>query len=399
MAARVLALSFIIALAGASLHASAAARAFSLDDSAKIVRVSDAQISPDGKQIAVVVERADLKKDMYAGELVLFDTATGAARALTQNRDDVGSPRWSPDGGTLAFVAPQGEGKDAKPQVLLLPMNGGEARPATNAPNGVEDYAWRPDGKAIAYVSPDDAKSKDAIKAHHDLFVVGDNDFLTQKAPVSSHVWLQNIEGGKPQRLTSGSWSVTGNLTWSRDGKYLAYDRLPDAYFGHFLHGHAAVLDVASKSDRIVGDAWTGNPLFAPSGDALAYLVGKNGSSAVQSELVVGGDAGDAPTPITPQLDRDVNWAAWMPGGNALAIAAHDRVTTGLWIASRSGALRRVDLNGRDFQEGTVARDGAIAFVAADASDPGEVYYLAPQAQTPKQLDALQCVDKRSAPR
>jgi dipeptidyl aminopeptidase/acylaminoacyl peptidase len=363
----------------------AAGGTFKLDDLARMVRVEDAQISPDGKQIVVLVEHPDLKKDTYRGELVLVDVASGSRRTLTQDRDEVGSARWSPDGMQLAFTAPQGEGKDAKDQVWLLPMNGGEARPLTKAPNGVEEYAWRPDGKAIAYLTPDDPSWKKAAQSHHDLFVVGDNDFLAQKPPVSSHIWLQNLDGGKPQRLTHGSWSVVGNLSWSADGKYLAFDRLPDAYQGHFLHGRSAVLDMASRQISIIGNAWTGNPIFARRSNALAYFTGKNGSLAVQNQPMVA-DGPRAGVPFAADLDRDVQWMAWMPQPDALALSAADRLARALWIASRSGALRRIDLGDVEFGGGSVANDGAIAFTGSSARDPGELYYLAPGASSAKRL-------------
>jgi dipeptidyl aminopeptidase/acylaminoacyl peptidase len=386
MRVRSLAVVFgIMAICSPVCGARAAAKTFTLDDISRIVRVEDAQISPDGKKIVVVVEHADLKKDAYNGELVLVDAASGARRTLTQDRDEVGSPRWSPDGAQLAFTAPQGEGKDAHDQVWVLPMDGGEARAVTKAPNGVEEYAWRPDGKAIAYLTPDDPSWKKAAQHHHDLFVVGDNDFLTQKPPVSSHIWLQPLDGGKAQRLTHGSWSVAGNLSWSADGKQIAFDRLPDAYGGHFLHGRAAVLDLASKQITLIGNTWTGNPVFARNGDALVYFTGKNGSLAVQNQLMLA-DGPHAGSPLASQLDRDVQWMAWIPGSDALALSAADHLSRDLWIAPRGGALRRIDLGGVEFGGGSVANDGAIAFTGSSARDPGELYYLGPGGSSPKRL-------------
>src|SRR5712692_7837018 len=145
----------------ASRPARAQMRHMELSDYAKITSVSDPQISPDGKTVVFVVSRPNLDQDRSDRELVLIDIATGAQHVLTYERKGVGSPRWSPNGDRLAFVAADGAGKDARPQVFVLPMaGGGEARKITEAPNGIEQFAWRPNGLDIAYVTSDEPANK-----------------------------------------------------------------------------------------------------------------------------------------------------------------------------------------------------------------------------------------------
>src|SRR6202040_830604 len=103
---------------GASL--SAQTRHIELNDYAKITSVSDPQISPDGKSIVFVVSRPNLEQDRSDRELVLMDIAGGTQHILTYERKGVGSPRWSPNGDRLAFLAADGADKEAKPQVFIL---------------------------------------------------------------------------------------------------------------------------------------------------------------------------------------------------------------------------------------------------------------------------------------
>ncbi len=364
-------------------------------DFAKVVRLSDPQISPDGKRIAVVVARADMTGDAYKSEIVLVDVATGAMRALTQARDRVGAPRWSPDGSQLAFVTTPicaSQPCKAKPQVFAFPMNGGDPRQLTKATNGVGSYAWRPDGRAIAYSSPDTPADETAIAKHQDLFTVGDQDFLSQSAPVPSHIWL--VLDGNASRLTSGMASLgsgefASDLSWSADGKRIAFTELPDAYNGHFGHSRACVVDVATKTTSCVtaANAFSQGPVFAPSGDAMVYSAAHDGYWSIQLDAVVRN--GSRIWQIAPQLDRDIHWVAWAPGGEALWFAADDRVTAGLWYAPLHGSPRRVDLGDVTFLGGSVARDGAVAFTGATTRDPSELYYLAPGATSPRRLADL----------
>ncbi len=366
----------------------ASARPFTLDDIPRIVSFSDAQITPDGKKIAVVVSRPDMKSDKTHSQLELIDVATGAMRVLTPTRDRIASPQFSSDGTQLAFISIAGEGKDAKEQVWILPMDGGEARPVTSAPNGVEDYSLRPDGKALAYITEDTPGNKKQLDAHHDLFVVGDNDFLSQAAPVPTHVWMQEIaEHAKAKRLTSGNPTDSGPISWSRDGRYVAFERGPDAYpLAHSLYARSVVYDIASGTQHTVGAPYSSNAVFAPEGTRIAYFAGKNGSIAVQNTLLVASDPSAGGRDAAPSVDRDIGWFAWMPHGQSIAFSAADRTTRALWIGAPGGAARRVDLGNVQFEDGTVASDGAIAFTGSTQADPSELYYLAADTHAVRKL-------------
>src|SRR5262249_31009034 len=124
-----------------------AAKRFELADLAKLVNLSDPQISPDGRSIVVVVSRSDLEKNKFRSELLLIEVETEKQRTLTHDREGVHHPRWSPDGSQLAFLANHGSGKDAETQIFVMPMNGGDARRITKTAKGVQHFTWRPDGK------------------------------------------------------------------------------------------------------------------------------------------------------------------------------------------------------------------------------------------------------------
>ena len=98
----------LAALIGVSLARPVAGqqpRRIQLDDFAAIVRVAEPQLSPDGKSVVCVVGRPNLKDDRYDSSLVLIDIASGTQRLLTQERKGVSSPRWSPSGDRVAFLA------------------------------------------------------------------------------------------------------------------------------------------------------------------------------------------------------------------------------------------------------------------------------------------------------
>src|SRR5712691_9317409 len=81
------------------------AERLTVDDYFRIVNVSDPQFSPDGKSIVCIVSRANRAEDRHDAELVLVDAASGTQRPITFERRGLASPRWSPDGESLAFLA------------------------------------------------------------------------------------------------------------------------------------------------------------------------------------------------------------------------------------------------------------------------------------------------------
>ena len=127
------------------------ARPMSLDDLLTAVRVADPQVSPDGRQVAFVRTTTDLAAGKRDADVWIVP-ADGSAppRPLTRNEKTDDTPRFSPDGKTLAFISARG----GAPQVYLLDLSGGEPRKLTDLSAGVQaPLVFSPDGKKLAFVS------------------------------------------------------------------------------------------------------------------------------------------------------------------------------------------------------------------------------------------------------
>ncbi len=388
-----------------SLGAAEPPKRLSVDDLEKIVRLSSPRISPDGRSIAVVVTRADAAKNKWLPELDLVDVATGVMRALTHDRKGVSHPRWSPSGDRLAFLAVDGTGKDARPQIFVLPMAGGEAQKVTSAPTGVQHFTWRPDGKALAFAAEDERPNKGEIEKGNDLFEVGNDSLYVSEAAMPVHVWLVPAEGGEAKRLTSGAWSLpaalppsspSSPLSWSPDGKSLAFVRVETPHPGDSDAATIRILDVASGAMRaLTGRShFEGFPVFSPDGSKIAYWAPRDRDPNNVNEVHVAPSAGGEGVNLTKPIDRCLYASVWMPDGKALLTGGNDGTRVSLWVAPLAGPAKRLELGDVHpawsfFVDVSVAPGGSIAFVGSESGRPGELWWMASAASAPKRLTDL----------
>lgn len=363
---------------------------FQLNDLQKIVSLRDPQISPNGKEIAVIVSTPDWKTDKAKQEIDLVDVTTGARRALTSNREGVASPQWSPDGTRLAFVAKDPETQ--KPQIFVLPMNGGDALRVTDNKQGVDTYSWSPDGKQIAFIAQDPPLNEKAIKEHDKVFQVTDGNFLLKDAVAPWQLWAVASTGGAARQLTHGTFSLDtdqGGATppaWSRDGTRIAFTKFPNAYWGPSFHSVIAQVDVASGALQTLVAAQTSAQVnFAPAGNAYAYLRPRDGDQNNGNAMYVGGNG--KTYDATAALARNFNNYIWMPDGQSLLLQGELGTRSVYWDQPVSGKARVLDLG--DVEAGgsmSVSGNGVIAFVGSTATHPDELYVMDSVNAKPRRL-------------
>ena len=212
--------------------------------------IADPRISRDGRQIAYVRVTVDEKEDRYDTAIWAIDARPGSApRRLTAGPRD-SSPRWSPDGKTLAFLR---AAEKEPPQIHVLSLEGGEPRKLTDLPKGASPAAWSPDGRTIAFTSSTTAEDLEEQKKNagkpeaerekkSDVRVVTralyrDNDEGLLDLASHEHVWtvpfVREADGPAAARaVTSGRFDEGGPF-WSRDGSriYFVSDRQEEPYY------------------------------------------------------------------------------------------------------------------------------------------------------------------------
>lgn len=120
-------------------------------DLTKLRSIGSIAVSPDGKQVVYVVTAIEPKGEdfNYINQLWLADLNGKTPPIALTTKENAGQPAWSPDGKQIAFI----RNVDNKPQVFLLPLQGGEAKQVTAHKYGAGNPQFSPDGKKILFSS------------------------------------------------------------------------------------------------------------------------------------------------------------------------------------------------------------------------------------------------------
>src|SRR6185436_8637523 len=80
-------------------------RPYTIEDLLKVRRVSDPQLSPDGKTVAFTIGDVNFDANRAVNQIYVMSVAGGEIKHLTSGDKSASSPRWSPDGKKIAYVS------------------------------------------------------------------------------------------------------------------------------------------------------------------------------------------------------------------------------------------------------------------------------------------------------
>src|SRR5947209_5619668 len=403
-------------------------RPITVEDLYQIKFLSAPRISPDGQRVAFVVTTIDERKHEYHSAIWMSASVGGEAQRFT-TQGDAHSPCWSPDGRWLAFVSErEGEpvGKDdreqkkhgkGKPQIWLIPTDGGEACQLTFMEHGASHPVWSPDSTQLVFnalVGPADEETEDGQKLPkvrvidrlwYRLDGVG---FIYERR---QHLFLIPLSGGDPAQLTDGDWD-DDDAAWSPDGTHVAFvssraeDRwrspTPDLYTLAVQHAQAGELRCLTD-----GSIACSSPSWSPDSKIIAFIGSSKHRSAGHNYLYT--SAADVKSSSPNCLTRNfagtcMDWTnsdigdehliprpAWSSDGQTIYVLAAHHGATRIYAVATSGSpeqpptLTPGNVHVRDFSIDASA--GRCALLLADATHVQEIFVCS--TATPGELRPL----------
>jgi dipeptidyl aminopeptidase/acylaminoacyl peptidase len=211
------------------------ARSMTITDIIEMPSIADPQLSPDASSVLFVRSDADWDENDRVSHIWISDAGGSESRQLTWGEGGESSPRWSPGGDLIAFLASRGE--DEIRQIYLLPVGGGEARALTGHPTDVGSIAWAPDGRTIYFVAEDDKSEEEKERER-----LQDDVYAFEEDYQQRHLWRFDLDSGTAHKVTVGDYSVMG-YRLSRDGRRIAMHRMPTPLREHMTESEVWVID------------------------------------------------------------------------------------------------------------------------------------------------------------
>jgi len=383
---------------------------FTFDALAKIARIDDPQLSPDGKMLAFTVQTVDLAANAKPTNIFLVSMDGGTPIRLTNEGASNTRPRWAPDSKRIFFVSDRGNPAGANAtQIWSMNTDGGDSRAVTNIPTGAEGVTVSPDGNLIVYTSeiypgcePSNAVpgidydaacnkanlDKDAdSKMHARVFTSLLYRHWTQyQGNRRRHLLIQTLNAGKVRDLTPGPldappFSLGGPepYVFSPDSVQIAYVANNDPDLSISTNTDIYLVPAAGGAPKLLtpGKGGDEGPLFSPDGKLLAFRTQtRSGYESDLWRLAVLDLQTNAITSLTDSLDRWVESYTWAADSKRLFFTIDEHGSNPLMmIAAAGGGVRTIaqgptSITSMQFTPG----DKVLVYAEQSGSRPVEIY-------------------------
>jgi dipeptidyl aminopeptidase/acylaminoacyl peptidase len=372
--------------------------AFTASDLNRLARVSDPQVSPDGRHVVYVQRETDIEANRGRSDLWLVPLAGGNPRRMTQHSANDTHPRWSADGSSIYFLS----ARAGSTQIWRLPLAGGEAVQITDYPVDVGTFALSRSGTHLALAmevvpgckdfkcTQERLESQSKVKAsgrqYDRLFV---RHWDTWKGETRSNLFIAplntdgrpgtpvNVSGALDADVPSKPFGGDEEFAFSPDGKRLVFSARvagrEEPWSTNFDLFEVAV-DGAGAPRNLTADnpAWDTQPVFLRSGE-LAWLAMKRpGFEADRFAIKIA--RGGVTRELAPDWDHSVSQLGVSQDGRTL-LATTDAVGQHPLFAFDANG-RAANLSGAGYVGDYAAAAAGVVVAWHDLATPPDLYLL-----------------------
>jgi dipeptidyl aminopeptidase/acylaminoacyl peptidase len=380
-------------------------RPFAPEDLYKVKGVSDPQISPDGKWIAFTIGVPDLAKNSSNSDIWLMPITGGALKQLTASPKGDHSPRFSPDGRSIAFIS----SRNGVSNIFIISLSGGEAQQLTHAETSLYSPIWSKDGTSIlcgSRVLPKDktdienwtkeelpkceARSTDRL-----LFRQWDR-WLGDKR---NHLFVVDAKDGSMRDITPEDADVPPvSLSGSHDfaispkGDEVCFVRNDDPVLAVSTNHDLFIRDMEGKHEiKLTSNrALDRNPHYSPNGRYIAYAAMKQpGYEADREVLTVYDRVKKTHRPMSESLDRSVAQILWSPDSKYIYFTCRDQGHSTIFRADLFGNVKTISHDGYNLDLALTPNGKTLIFRRSYNHMPYELFSMPARGGAAKKLTSV----------
>jgi dipeptidyl aminopeptidase/acylaminoacyl peptidase len=393
----------------------AAGTPFTVQDLVRVKRLSDPQLSPDGRYVAFALRETDIEANAGRSALWLLDlkAADASPRRLTLQGTNDSNPRWAPDGRALYFLST----RSGTSQIWRLSLDGGEAVEVTHYPLDVGAFKVSPRGDRLAFgmevlpgcgnlecsrdaLAPSKGKASGQVYdrlfvRHWDAWTRGTRShlFTAQIGPDGAAATPIDLSARLDADVPSKPFGDDADFDFSPDGRHLvASARIAGRTEAWSTNFDLFEMDVdgAAAPRNLTADnpAWDAQPVFLANGD-LAYLaMDRPGFEADRFHVVIRDARSGARRDLTRGWDRSVSHLGRTPDGRHLLATADDLGQHALYeLDPGSGVPRKLVAQGQVTE--FAAGNAAVIIAWASLGAPPDLFSVPLRGGEPRRLTAV----------
>ena len=372
-----------------------------------LARVGASALSPDGKTVVYSVGFPSIKDNKIRTELFTISSDGSARRQITQGVAGVHGARWIQQGRRISYISSE----SGAPQVWTMAPDGTDRRQVTNIEGGLSDYLFSPDEKQLAYIKeisfgkstkeiyPDLPKATgrivtDLMYKHWDEWVETIPHIFI--APVGGEAITggKDILEGEPYEAPTKPFGGAEELSWSPDGKTLAYSSRKKTGMEYSLSTNTDIYlyDLASGQTRNITEGMGGydtHPRFSPDGKRISWIsMERDGYEADLKRLFVQDLKTGQKTFLTGGFEYDVDELQWAANSQSIFFLSTKHAEAQLWeIALKGRKIRQITTGMHDYTSLDV-QGGKILAGRQSYIEPTDLYLVDVKTGAAKQLTA-----------
>ncbi|WP_035303913.1 alpha/beta hydrolase family protein [Brevundimonas aveniformis] len=391
-----------------ALAQEAEGRAFTVDDLARLDRVSDPQVSPDGRTVTYNLRQTDWENNRGVTSLWAVEADGDNAHRLAISDAGANTGRWSSDG-RLFFMRGG--------QVWVSADQGATATQVTNLPLDVGSFRITPDGGSLVislevYPACEGDLVCTVSEVEHranrtETGQVYDRAFVrhwdTWEDGRRNHLFRVDLTPGAAATtataLMPGFDGDTPSVPFGDEGEYAISPDSDTVVFSSRLAGQTEpwstnfdLYQVPLSGGTLVNltdanDAWDTGPVFSPDGRTMAYrAMSRPGFEADRWRIMLMDVATGTAREIAADWDRSADSLMWSPDGRTLYATAGDTGTTRLFsIDVRSGRVTPLTTGGH--VAGVNLADGGFVYARDGLDGPVNLFYRSARGRDlPRQI-------------
>ena len=268
------------------------------------------------RRITYRADNLGWRGDMYR-QLFVVTLADESTRTLTSGAYDNGSPRWSPDGQSIAFVSARRPDRETVPynEAYVVPAQGGEPERRADGLSSIGALAWLPNSQGLLVIGSDDDEigaawqgrlfvlqegrlprliGGDSVRPvagfpplmpSPQLTVSGESVVFMGDSHGQSYVCRVSLSGGETERITPGGVQYTEITVAAASGRAVVQAASPESA------GDLHLVDLTTGQSKTLTD------------DNQAYLEGHPPATLRKSSLTRAGMEIESRLLLPPTFD------------------------------------------------------------------------------------------------